>query len=270
MKLNVKDATFSYDNMEENIFEDISFSLKDKEVFCILGPNGSGKTTLLKCINNLLELKKGSIFLDDRDIRRLNKREIAQGIGYIPQTHDPTFPFSIFDVVLMGRSAHLGPLSSPSDKDRAIAEETIEMLGISHLKDKPYTKISGGERQLVLFARTLVQQPKFLLMDEPTSHLDFGNQIRTMEIIEKLASTGLSIIMTSHFPDHAFLISSRVAIIKRGKFIDIGSPDDVITEKNLENAYGIEVKVVYIDSGTNRKICVPVKKGQNAGLPLSN
>ncbi len=266
MKLDVKEATFSYDGSAGNIFENTSFSLKEGDIFCILGPNGCGKTTMLKCIDNLLQLKSGRLLLNDKDVSLLNKTDVAKEIGYVPQTHNPTFPFSVLDVVLMGRAPHLSLLSSPAKRDVEIAEDAVETLGISHLAGKPYTEISGGERQLVLVARVLAQQPAILLLDEPTAHLDFGNQIRILEIIERLASIGLSIIMTSHFPDHAFLISSKVAIMSRGKFIDMGNPDDVVTEENLEEAYGIKTKVVCVDSDTKRKVCVPLMNGRQDRL----
>ena len=131
-------------------------------------------------------------------------------------------------------------------------------MGITDLINKPYTQLSGGERQLVIFARVLTQQPSLLLLDEPTSHLDFGNQTRLLEIIQKLARSGLPVIMTSHFPDHAFLVSSKVALMQKGEFISMGTPDEVITEKNLEKVYNIKVKIVNLDSGINRKICVPL------------
>jgi iron complex transport system ATP-binding protein len=134
-------------------------------------------------------------------------------------------------------------------------------MGIYHLKDKPYTQLSGGERQLVIFARVLAQQPSLLLLDEPTSHLDFGNQIRLLRIVERLAATGLPIIMTSHFPDHAFLVSSKVALMKQGEFIAMGTPDGVITNNNLEKVYNIKVTVINVNTGTNRKVCVPLGDG---------
>ena len=137
-------------------------------------------------------------------------------------------------------------------------------MGIFHLKDKPYTQISGGERQLVIFARVLAQKPSLLLLDEPTSHLDFGNQIRLLRIVQRLAATGLPIIMTSHFPDHAFLVSSKVALMQKGEFIDMGTPEGVMTDDNLEKVYNIKVKVINVDSGINRKICVPVEDCSSA------
>ncbi len=124
------------------------------------------------------------------------------------------------------------------------------------MKDKPYTEISGGEQQLVFIARVLTQEPDVLLLDEPTSHLDFGNQIRTLNIIEKLAKNGLSVVMSSHFPDHAFISSNKVAIMKGKNFIDIGTPDEVITEENMEKAYGIKVKIADMD---HRRACIPLK-----------
>ncbi|MBN1191972.1 MAG: ABC transporter ATP-binding protein [Dehalococcoidales bacterium] len=258
LKLEAKGAGYHYDTAETSGFSDVDFSIEDGEVMSILGPNGCGKTTLLKCLNNLFSLHSGSITVNNHDISRLPRAEIARSIGYVPQMHQPAFPFSVLDAVLVGRAPHLRLLSSPGIRDRRIAEESLDAMGIFHLKDKPYTQISGGERQLVMFARVLVQQPSLLLLDEPTSHLDFGNQIRLLRVVQKLASTGLPIIMTSHFPDHAFLVSSKVALMQRGKFIDIGLPEKVITDTNLEKVYNIKVRVVDVDSGINRKICVPV------------
>ena len=260
MRLDISNAAYSYDEEGDNVFENITFSVGEGDIFCVLGPNGTGKSTLIKCIGNLLRLKQGSIKLEGEDILSLDNVDVAKKIGYIPQVHSPTFPFSVLDVVLMGRAPHLSLLSSPAEKDFAMARDAIKVVGIPHLIDKPYTEISGGERQLVLLARILAQQPSILLLDEPTSHLDFGNQIRILNMIDKLAKNGLSIIMASHFPDHAFLTSNKVAIMKGGTFIDMGSPDKVITEENMKSAYGVDVKIVYVNDGANngRKVCIPL------------
>ena len=252
----INGAEFSY-NSTEKIFKDINFSLEKGDVLCILGPNGAGKSTLIKCMNGLLKLNSGNIFLEGQNIYSKNKNDLAKIIGYIPQYHSTTFAFTVLDVVLMGRAPHLNLTSSPGKKDLKIAEEALESLEILDLKDKPYTQISGGERQMVLIARVLAQQPKILLLDEPTSHLDFGNQIRTLEIINKLSRNGLSVIMTSHFPDHAFLSSNQVAIMNHGTIMEIGKPESVITEKNMRSAYGIDVKILDVDE--NRKACIPMQ-----------
>lgn len=260
MKLSVRDAEFHYDAAGKNGFSDINLSLEDGEIMCILGPNGCGKTTLLKGINNLIQLKCGGIFLEDRDVSRMRRAEIARIIGYVPQVHQPAFPFTVLDVVLVGRAAHLSMMSAPKASDVQIAEQALEMMGISHLKDKAYTEISGGERQLVIFARVIAQQPELLLLDEPTSHLDFGNQVRLLHVVEKLAKTGLPIIMTSHFPDHVFMVANKVAIMKKGAIMECGRPDDIITDSNLNRIYDIPVNVRYIDGLIDRKICIPVIK----------
>ncbi len=253
--LEINHAGFSY-NDKENIFTDVNLSLENGDVLCILGPNGTGKSTLIKCINGLLKLKEGNILINNQDIHSLNKNGLAKMIGYIPQSHNSTFAFSVFDVVLMGRAPHLSLTSVPGEKDYKIAENALKSLGISHLTHKTYTEISGGERQMVLIARVLAQQPQILLLDEPTSHLDFGNQIRTLNVINKLAESGLSVIMTSHFPDHAFLSSNKVAIMNGGTIMEIGTPESVITEENMRRAYNIDVKILEVDE--HRKACIPM------------
>lgn len=251
----VKDISFSYN--DDEIFSDISFSIDKGDVLCILGPNGTGKTTLIKCLNGLHNISSGEILINGKNIKKLSFKEISKHVGYIPQSHVPSFPFKVLDVVLMGRAPYLNLTDSPKDEDVKIALDSLKTLGIEYLKDKEYTNLSGGERQLVFLARVLCQKPDILILDEPTSHLDFGNQIKLLEIIDNLAKSGLSIIMSSHFPDHAFLSSTKVAIMKNKRFIDFGSPNNVVTEENLKKAYSIDVKLIELDD--NRKVCVPMK-----------
>jgi iron complex transport system ATP-binding protein len=256
-KLEVDHASYSYDGKRQ-IFKDISFTVDAGDVFCILGPNGTGKSTLLRCLCNLYPLGGGSIRIDGEDITRMKPAGLARKIGFIPQVHSPTFPYSVLDVVLMGRTPHLNMLATPSDKDYEIADDAIKTVGIESIRDSPYTELSGGQMQMVLFARVLAQEPEILLLDEPTSHLDIANQVHTIETIKKLAKKGLSMIMTSHFPDHAFLTSNKVGILKNGSFIQIGTADEVVTEKNLKMAYGADIRIMYVGDGINRKIAVPV------------
>ncbi|MGL4669317.1 MAG: ABC transporter ATP-binding protein [Methanobacteriaceae archaeon] len=269
--LEIKEGTFSYQsnnkkiknsekdkkyNTNSNIFENISFSIDKGDIFCILGPNGSGKTTLIKCLTGINKLSNGEISVCGKNIKKMTPHDLAKYIGYIPQIHNSTFPYTVLDVVLMGRAPHLDIFESPGEKDIKIAQDAIKSLKIEYLAEKSYNEISGGEQQLVFIARILTQQPKVLILDEPTSHLDFGNQIRTMKIIENLSKAGLAIIMTSHFPDHSFIAGNKVAILKDKDFIDIGSPEKVITEENMKKTYEIPVKIIDIH---DRRVCIPLK-----------
>jgi iron complex transport system ATP-binding protein len=254
MSLEVKNAAFSYRN-KVNVFDNISFKAVENDVLCILGPNGCGKTTLLKCVSGMLTLKQGDVLLDNRSILSLKRNQIAAVMGYIPQESSSGFAYSVLEVVLMGRTPHLSIFSSPAAKDYQIAAEAMEMVGISHLKDQRYTEISGGERQLVLVARTLTQQPKMLLLDEPISHLDFKNQTLILRLVRKLARNGLSVIMTSHFPDHALAYSGQIALMNKGVFLAQGNPNEIMTEENLRQTYGIEVRIfVMNDPVTDEEI----------------
>jgi iron complex transport system ATP-binding protein len=254
--LDIKNAEFSY-NGKKSIFRNVNISVNRGDVLCILGPNGTGKSTLIKCMNSLLKIKSGKILLKDKNIYSINKTELAKIMAYIPQSNGSTFAYSVLDIVLMGRAPHLSLTSVPGKNDYRIAEEALGSLGILFLKDKAYTEISGGERQLVLMARAIAQQPEILLLDEPTSHLDFGNQIRILKVINELSKRGLSVIMTSHFPDHAFLSSNKVAIMNQGTIIEMGKPEAVVTEENMKQAYGIDVKILDVDE--HRKACIPMQ-----------
>ena len=258
MKLEIINACCGYG--KSTVVKDISMNVESGEILCLLGPNGVGKTTFFKTILGFLKLQAGKILLDGQDINKWSKKKLAEAIGYVPQAHTPPFPFSVIDVIIMGRTAHIGMFESPSKKDKEIAEEAMNTLNISYLKDKIYTEISGGERQMVLIARALTQQPKILVMDEPTSNLDFGNQVKVLEEINKLAQKGLGIIMTSHFPDHAFLCCTKVALMQKNNVFTIGTVDEVVTEGNLKMAYGVDVKITSAINNNGKKVksCVPM------------
>ncbi|MGB7788619.1 ABC transporter ATP-binding protein [Methanoregula sp.] len=260
MILEVDRAGYAYPRGKQ-VFSDISFSLSDKEVLCILGPNGIGKSTLIKCLANLYRVDIGSIRLFGEDMSELKQIDVAKKIGYVPQAHEIIFPFSVQEFVLMGRAPHLAAFSSPGKVDYAKADEKIDLVGIRKIADKPVNEISGGEYQLAMIARALTQEPSILLLDEPTSHLDFGNQIRVLDIIDQLADSGLSVIMSSHFPDHAFLTSDNVAIMQHGTFMVYGPAEEVITEENLRHTYGIDVRIEY-SNNAGRHVCIPMKNGK--------
>lgn len=257
MILEIKNASFGY--TKKTILRNISFNVGAGELLCLLGPNGVGKTTLFKTILGFIAIKGGEITLNGQNISKWSKPCLAKVMGYVPQAHTPPFPYSVLDVVLMGRIAHLGPFSSPSRDDIKIAEASLEKLGISFLKDIPYTEISGGERQMVLIARALTQRPQLLILDEPTSNLDYGNQIRVLLQIKKLSKQGIGVLMTSHFPNHAFLCSSKVALLNRNGFT-VGAADDIITEGNMRDTYGVNVRITRLADGQGAcmKNCVPL------------
>ena len=257
MRLKVENATFSY-KAGQPVFKDISLSIDQGEILCLLGPNGAGKSTLLNCIGNLNALDKGKITLDGEEISSMSRMNIAKKIGYIPQFHNPIFSYLVSEFVLMGRTPYIGPFSSPSKEDYEVTRKAIEVVGINNLASKHYNQISGGERQLVMFAKVLAQSPDIILLDEPTSHLDFGNQMKVLSLIESLANCGYSVIMTSHFPDHALLISAKVGLMKEHTFIDVGPADQIITEENMRRSFDMNVKIEFIEQA-NRKMVIPLK-----------
>lgn len=258
MKLETRNAVCGYG--AKTVVRDISVQVQSGELLCLLGPNGVGKTTFFKTILGFLKLQGGEILLNGEDVKRWHRKKFAKTVGYVPQAHTPPFPFSVLDVVVMGRTAHLGAFGSPSKKDMELAGEALETLGIGFLSDRTCTEISGGERQMVLIARALVQQPEILVMDEPTSNLDFGNQIRVLEQIDRLVRRGMGVVMTSHFPDHAFLCGGKVALMKRNDEFLFGSAEEVVTEENLRSAYGVDVKIAGVRDGSGEyiKTCVPI------------
>jgi iron complex transport system ATP-binding protein len=257
--ISIKNISFKYLQKQAiDIFENISFNVNQGEIFYLLGPNGTGKSTLLKCLIGILKVQKGSITLEGKNIYALQPADLAKKIAYVPQSHSSVFPFLVREIVVMGRSPHLGTFSSPGKGDIAAAEEAMNIVGVSHLADRPCSNTSGGEWQLVLIARALAQKPEIMLLDEPTSHLDLGNQIRILNVIHSLASKGLTIVMATHFPDHAFIRSDKVAILKDKYLLDIGSSEQVINEENMKKAYGIDIKIIHIENGIDRKFCVPI------------
>jgi iron complex transport system ATP-binding protein len=180
---------------------------------------------------------------------------MAKTLGYVPQAHTPPFAFCVRDVVLMARSVHSGPFSSPGKRDIAIAEEALDRLSILRLANEKYTELSGGERQLVLIARALAQQARVLVVDEPTSNLDFGNQVRVLRHVKELADSGLGLLMTTHFPDFAFLCATRVALMKQGQILAVDRPENTLTQTALEEAYGTPLRIV--DAGLGMRVVVP-------------
>jgi iron complex transport system ATP-binding protein len=253
MNLEVEHVTCGYG--AKGVVHDVSFALGPGDILCVLGGNGSGKTTLFKAILGLLPLQAGRISLGGEDTARWSRERVARAMAYVPQAHTPPFAFTVREVVTMGRASHLHWSASPGYRDEALADEAMHTLSIEHLADARYTEVSGGERQLVLIARALAQEAQVLVMDEPASSLDFGNQVRVLTQVKTLAARGLVLLMTTHSPNHAFQCASRVAILKAGRLLAHGRPADTLTEACLTETYAMPLRV--IDLGGHRKTCVP-------------
>ena len=256
MRLDVVDLAYGYPG--RLVGDGVSLTLETGQVLCLLGPNGGGKTTLFKTILRLLPPRAGRIAVDGDAIARWSRVRMARVFGYVPQAQLGLFPFTLTDVVLMGRTAHIGPFGVPSRHDGDVALAMLDLLGIRHLAARPYTDVSGGERQLALIARALAQEPSILVMDEPTASLDFGNQVRVLAQVESLARRGIAVIMSTHDPDQAFLCAHRVALLHRGRMVQIGPPREAITRETLRAIYGIDVEIVRLErAGRPVQICVP-------------
>jgi iron complex transport system ATP-binding protein len=228
----------------------LDVALSTGEVLALLGPNGGGKTTLLKTLLGLIKPKAGDIALDGRPLDSYSIRERARSIAYVPQVHVGTFAFTVETVVLMGRSAHGNLFSRPSAHDRDVAHRALERFGIGRLSRRPYTEISGGERQLVLLARALAQEPQFIVLDEPTASLDFGNQGKVMREIKALAASGHGVLFTTHDPNHAMRAAHRAFLLRDGARLAEGPVARVLNRAQLEALYGAPVEqLADTDSG---------------------
>lgn len=257
-KLSIRNASFGY-NIKETVWEDINIDIEDGECLCLLGPNGCGKTTLFNCINNNYRLRSGEVLINGKNVANFTPVELARTMGIVFQEHSAPFPYTSLEVVRMGRAPHLGLFSSPDQKDTEMAYFIMEELGIAHLAGKRYTQISGGERQLVLIARTLCQEPEMILFDEPTSHLDFKNQAMVLRTVKKLTQKGMTTVMTSHSPNHVFKMNAKVVMLGYHGMVAQGSVEEVMTEENLRKTYGVDIRIYDAFAGDmSARFCDPV------------
>lgn len=250
--IQVQDLHFEY--KKHKVLKGIDFDLHKGEVISLLGPNGCGKSTLIRLVLKLLDAED-KIKIQGRSLQEYSHKEIASHIAYIPQYHNVPFNYSVLEMVVMGRISKLGFFASPSKKDYEIASLALERVGISELKERPFGQLSGGQKQLVLLARAIAQEVNVFIMDEPVNGLDYGNQIRLLELINSLAGEGYTFLKTTHYPDHALLVSSRVVVMHEGKIIANGTPEEVIHSEMIENVYGIKAEIITHDT---HKRCVPI------------
>ena len=259
LKLAIREAAVGHDG-KKPIQAHINMSLESGQVCCILGPNGCGKTTLVKTIIGLLPLIAGRITIDGEDITKWNASRLSHTVAYVSQNHEQPFPFQVKDVVMMGRVNRAGRGSSqPNREDYNVVENAMMDMGIYHLRDVPYCDVSGGELQMVMFARAIAQEPQMLILDEPTSALDYGNAIRVVEKVRELANAGYGILMVTHNPDHAFMMGANVALFTHNDPMKFGSAFEIITRENIQAAYGVNVKLVEFthDNQQIMRTCAP-------------
>lgn len=245
MLLEVRDVTCGY-SPEKPIIKNVNFTLDKGDVCCILGPNGVGKTTLFKTVLSLIKPLKGTVCVNGSDTSGWTPKQIAGCFAYVAQAHTPNFSYLVKDIAMMGRLGSVRAGRQPSSKDYEIVEQALEDVGIRHLRDKVYTEISGGERQLLMIARALAQQPEILIMDEPTANLDYGNMLLVIKCVRELAEKGLCVIFTTHMPDQAFMCEAKTELLFRGAPPVFGSARDVITEKNLYEAYHSDIQILEV------------------------
>lgn len=264
--LEVKDLSFSYKNRKKvlkDVLENVNFQVEQGEIFCVVGPNGCGKSTLIDCILGLNKADSGSIIVDGKSISSFKPRELAEHIAYVPQNHKLTFGYSVLDVVTMGRTYEQKMFSPPTEEEREYARYCLNLVGLLGFEDRDYSKLSGGELQLVLIARALCQKASVLVMDEPTAHLDFRHELGIMEIVAKLVrEENISIVMATHFLNQAFYlenagVNTRVALMNNKHIEMVGTPSEILSEENLKNVFNIVTEVASTSDG-ERKYIIPL------------
>ena len=256
--IEIKNIVFGY-SKDRKVLDDISLCFESDVITSVLGPNGSGKTTMLKIMLGLLQPLSGQVLIDGTDLQTIPLKERAKLIAYVPQKHNAVFDYKVLDVTAMGRVAHSSIFSGLSRADTKIAMESLERMGIAHLADKPYTQTSGGEQQMVLIARALAQQAKIMILDEPVTGLDYGNQIRLLKTLKELASEGKTCIKTTHYPEHALWTSGRAVFMRNGHVLASGLTSEVVTTENLRAIYDTEIAIINRPvSEASVSTCIPI------------
>lgn len=246
MSLQVKNLSFGYS--KKKILDNISFELKDEKLTILLGANGSGKSTLFKLLLGFYKNYSGKILINGNESRSINTKDRSKMIAYIPQSAHTIYDYDVFDMVLMGRISKNRIFDAPKKIDYEKTEEAMHMIGINHLKGRGFRKLSGGERQLVLIARAIAQECNLIIMDEPTSSLDYGNQIHILNIIKDLQKKGYSILMSSHDPQQTLYFADRIIALKDSKILADGKTRTHLNKMLIKNLYNLDVEIAYINN----------------------
>ena len=240
MKLEIKDITFSYNSRP--VLEGVTLRAAEGNVASLVGPNGSGKTTLIKCINRILKPRLGTVLVEKKDVGKVKLRELAKLLGYVPQSAGYVFPSTVFDAVLLGRRPYVNWGISPRDKE--VVSRMLSLMGLEEMALRQFNQLSGGERQKVLIARALAQEPQVLLLDEPTSNLDLRHQLEVLGIVRSIVNErGIAAIMAIHDLNLASRFSDHLIFLDKGRIYDAGEPAQVLTEENIRDVYGVEAIV---------------------------
>lgn len=247
--LSFQDVAFRYPPASRNgpVLRQLALEIDSGTITAILGPNGVGKTTLLHLALGWLKPESGQIVLAGRPLGSYARSELGRWMGLVPQSEHMPFDYSVLEYVLLGRAPYLRPLEMPGEQDCLVAKQAIERVGLGGLERRAITRLSGGERQLVLVARALAQQPRLLLLDEPTAHLDLSNKSRVLNLLQELATQGVTILITTHEPEVAAAIASHLVLMQRGYTYHVGPLDQVLTAELLSNTYGVPVRVAQVD-----------------------
>ena len=246
MKLDISDLSFGYDG--KATLEDVFLEVEKGEVVSLVGPNGAGKSTLIKCINRVLKPQRGTVLVDGRAATLMKSKDFSKMMGYVPQSTTEVFPYTVFDIVLMGRRPHIG--WRVSGRDVRVVAKTLKFMGIEEFASRYFDELSGGEKQKIAMARAIVQEPEILLLDEPTSNLDIKHQLEVMRTVRLLVQKGgISAIMAMHDLNLASRFSDKIVMLKDGRVFEMGCPESVLVPENIEKVYGVRADVIKDRSG---------------------
>jgi iron complex transport system ATP-binding protein len=245
--ISLSDLRYSYDGEHREVIADLNLDIPAQKVTAILGPNGAGKTTLLRIMLGFLKPQQGQVLLAGRPVASYTRGEMSRLVGLVPQMERIPFDFSVLEYVLLGRAPHLTALQMPRQQDYEASLDVLQWLELEHLAHRPVPELSGGERQMVLVARALAQEPRMLLLDEPTSHLDLSNRGRILQLMTSLAQKGVTIVFTTHDPNAAIFGASQFVLMRQGRVLEAGACEETLTPEKLSQTYGVPVHVAQVE-----------------------